>query len=231
MSEAVKAWSEEKSRSSWTPKVKDDHIAWTNMFMQIAGDLPITAYRKENVRAFKELLMKLPANASKSPEIRGLPIKQAAERAVELGLEPMSLTTLNKAINRLGAFWNWAEANFDGVPSNLTKGMKVKNNVSARDQRNPFTAGELKELFGSPLFTGCRAERFCSQRGNETMQTTARFWLPLLGLYTGARLNELCQLSVEDVRQEHDIVFLNITNEGKGQRVKSASGKRRIPDP
>jgi integrase len=61
------------------------------------------------------------------------------------------------------------------------------------------------------------------------MNRTARFWLPLLGLFTGARLNELCQLAVEDVKQEDGIIFLHITNEGEDQRVKTASGRRRIP--
>ena len=61
------------------------------------------------------------------------------------------------------------------------------------------------------------------------MRNTARYWLPLLGLLSGARLNELCQLTPADVREEDGIAFLDITNEADGQRVKTTSGKRRIP--
>lgn len=61
------------------------------------------------------------------------------------------------------------------------------------------------------------------------MRGTARYWLPILGLYTGARLNELCQLTVKDVRDEDGIAFLDITDDAEDQKVKSASGRRRIP--
>jgi integrase len=61
------------------------------------------------------------------------------------------------------------------------------------------------------------------------MGRTARYWLPILGVFTGARLNELCQLLVEDVDCDDGIHFLNITNEGENQRVKNRSSKRKMP--
>ena len=50
-----------------------------------------------------------------------------------------------------------------------------------------------------------------------------------MSLFSGARLNELCQLASSDVIEEAGITFLNISNEGDGQSVKSSNGKRRIP--
>ncbi|WP_143128632.1 site-specific integrase [Rhodobacter sp. JA431] len=229
LSEAANAWADEKSRSAWSPKVRDDYLGWMQMFIEVAGDRPITDYQKKDARAFKEVLLKLPANSQKKAETRGLPIAQAAEKAAQLGLEPMSISTLNKALNRVGAFWNWAEGHFDEVQANLFKGLSVRNNVAARDQRAPFSQEELAKLYASPLFTGCRSERFASERGSVIPHNSERFWLPLMGLLTGARMNELCQLRVDDVKEQNGIPFLFITNEGDEQRVKTTNGKRRVP--
>lgn len=229
LSSAVELWADEKSRGAWSPKVRADHLSWMSLLIQIAGDRPLESHRKEDARAFKSILMKLPANSQKKPETRGLPARIAAEKAAQLGLAPMSASTVNKAINRVGAFWNWAEGHFDDLPANLMKGLKVKATTSPRDQRDAFSSFQMQKLFSSPLFSGCRSERFCSSPGAHMMTDTARFWLPLLGLFTGARLNELCQLTTADVKDPAGIAYLDITNEGEGQSVKTASGKRHIP--
>lgn len=57
-----------------------------------------------------------------------------------------------------------------------------------------------------------------------------RFWLPLLGLYSGARVNELAQLSVEDVFIEDGIAAIRITDKGDPlKRLKSESSRRDLP--
>jgi integrase len=52
----------------------------------------------------------------------------------------------------------------------------------------------------------------------------------LLGMFTGARLNEICQLDIADVQQDGGIWFLNITDEGNDTKsVKSQAGRRNVP--
>ncbi len=43
-----------------------------------------------------------------------------------------------------------------------------------------------------------------------------RYWIPLLALFTGARLSELAQLHKADIRKEQGIWCLNITENGGG---------------
>ncbi len=199
------------------------------MFVDIVGDRPLDDYRKADARAFKEVLLKLPANWQKKPQTRGLPVQRAAEMAQQIGLEPMSIANLNKGIRRVSAFWNWAEVHYDNAPKGLFKGMTVKTDVNPRDQRDPFTPEQLERFFASPVFAGCQSATRCSVPGKHNMNRTARYWLPILGVFTGARLNELCQLLAEDVQCEDGIHFLNITNEGENQRVKNRSSKRKMP--
>lgn len=55
-------------------------------------------------------------------------------------------------------------------------------------------------------------------------------WLPLLGLLTGARLEELAQLRVDDVGfAEGSGHYLHITDVDATQHVKTAESRRRIP--
>ena len=63
------------------------------------------------------------------------------------------------------------------------------------------------------------------------------YWLPHLGLFTGARVNELCQLNPQiDIRQDarSQVWYLDITDESKGHEdinksVKTGGSKRKLP--
>lgn len=226
---AIAVWEAEKARGAWSPKARGDYMAWLGAFVEAVGDRPLGNYTKDDARKFKALLLKLPPNWRKKKETRDLPLLKAAEKAEQMGMDPMSTANLNKAIRRVAAFWGWAEAHYEGLRPALFQGLPIRETVSARDQRNPFSPVQLSQLFSSPLYTGCKSERLCAEPGEHSMRDTARYWLPLLGLYTGARLNELCQLTPQNVRSEDGVAFLEITDEADGQRIKTNSGKRRIP--
>jgi integrase len=62
--------------------------------------------------------------------------------------------------------------------------------------------------------------------------------MPLLALYTGARLEELAQLSPDDVHQasyvdasgsQASAWIIRISDMGEGQEVKTATSRRRVP--
>jgi hypothetical protein len=154
LSAVVTAWEAEKARGEWSSKVRNDYMAWMSLFQQIAGDRPLGDYTKEDARAFKSVLLKLPANWRKKKAIKDLSALDAIKKAEELDIAPMSTTTLNKAIGRLASFWNWSEAHFDGLRPLLFKGLTIRQAVSARDQRDPFSPEQISKLFSSPLFMG-----------------------------------------------------------------------------
>ncbi len=54
------------------------------------------------------------------------------------------------------------------------------------------------------------------------------YWLPLLGLYTGARIEELCSLYVEDFKVEHGVNVISI-NSDHDKKLKSKAAERFIP--
>lgn len=227
LSEALKLWLDERRLTNvWTAKTRDSYIHWTNSFLDVVGDRQIELYKKDDARKFKQLLLALPKHWRKLPQTRDGTIQGAAEVAQALSLETISPATINKALNRVGNFWGWAEGHYDNLTGNLLKGLAVNDNVKARDKRKPFSADQLTALFSSPLFVGCRSERIRAQPGNTDMRDTPWFWLPILSLYSGARLNELCQLHVDDVKMDDDIPHLILTDEGEDQSIKTGNTRR-----
>ncbi|UZD90329.1 site-specific integrase [Cognatishimia activa] len=215
-----------KAAGEWSPKALEDYQSWAELFIELQGDRPILTYLKADAREFKTALLSLPANRNKKPQTRGLPAKDAIEAAKEYALPTIATNTVNKALGRMQAIWKWADKQLDADVADIFGPMKLTNVTSARDEHHPFSMEQLQTIFDSPLYTGCKSKRFRTKPGSTDMSATSWYWLPLLGLWTGARLNELCQLRIEDIDDEDGIPFLKI-HEGDGtQRVKF--GKHRV---
>jgi integrase len=157
-------------------------------FIAVAGDKPIINYGKVDANAFKSVLLALPGNWSKRKGLREHGIVEASRRAAELSLPRQAPDTLKKKWSALGCVFAYAEANHDGVKNCFApRSLAVSDGQPANEKGSPFTAHELKVLLGSL----------------HPRLPSHLYWLTLLGLYTGARLNEICQLRKSLIRQ-HD---------------------------
>jgi integrase len=109
-----------------------------------------------------------------------------------------------------------------GIETNPVRDVKVRGRVGEVKVRKPFSPEDLKAIFSSSVFT--QGARPVGGAGE------AAYWLPLLGLFTGARLNEIGQLRVADVKSEDGVTFLHFTNEGEGQHLKRGrKSRKRVP--
>lgn len=229
LSAAVEEWAAEKARTSWVPKTEHEHRTWMGHFTTVAGDKPLAEYTKADGRAFKAMLLKLPANWSKQESIKNLPVDKAANRARELGLTPMSESNVNKLLGFVSSFWTWAGDHFDNLTGNPFRGLKIKLRKRVQDDRDPFSLEELKAIFNSPLYTGCKSVRHWKEPGDLVPRDAGIFWVPLIGLFTGARLGEIIQLYVDDVREEEGVVHFNFNIEGEDKRLKNPNSRRSTP--
>ncbi|WP_281926559.1 site-specific integrase [Roseibium album] len=229
LSEAVSSWIREKSRASWGEKTADDHRIWADRFVLIVGDRPIQDYAKTDGRAFKDVLLKLPPNWTRQPDLQDLSIKEAAERAETLKLKPMSIKNYNKIIGFVAAFWNWAKLNYDEIDRNPLDGLKLRNDKAAFEERDPFTSRELNQIFRAPLYTGCKSRTAWLTAGNHVPDDLGLYWVPLLSLFTGARSGELIQLYVDDIKDDNGIMYLDINKLEDDKRLKTKGSRRRLP--
>jgi len=147
--------------------------------------------------------------------------------------DKQTVPNINMKLSRLRTLLGWAFQN-DYVPSNVADGISIKQADSGKNKRLPFSLSDLQAIYDSPVYVA--GFRPVQGRGE------AAYWLPLLGLYTGARLEELGQLRVSDVQkieypdndgEMHSGWFLHITENtdaaGQENRLKNAGSERLIP--
>ncbi|NTG61641.1 site-specific integrase [Agrobacterium rhizogenes] len=227
----VDEWAAEKSRAKggWTPATAKANRLWAERFIEMAGDRPMNSYSKADAREFKTALLSLPPNWTKIKGLEKLSMKEAAKRAAELNREPMSGKNVNKVLGFVRAFWNWAEANHDDIPTNPFNGLNVKISGKASDERHPFTRAELSIIFRSPIYIGCRSSRYHNSPGDLIPSDQGIYWVPLVGLFTGCRSGEIIQLRAEDVKEEGSIAYIEVTDEGEDLSLKNSGSRRRIP--
>lgn len=141
-----------------------------------------------------------------------------------------SSANINTKLSRLRTLLQWAKEN-DFAPLNAALGIKVKDSGSSIDRRKPFDLAALNAIFRSPVY----ASDYRPYQG----RGEAAYWMPLLALFTGARMEELGQLRTIDVRQASfpdasgtmELAwFLSITADAdEGLKLKTASSERVVP--
>ena len=82
----------------------------------------------------------------------------------------------------------------------------------------PFESDELQKIFNPKTY-------FKRKRD----QDNHKFWIPLISLYSGMRLNEICQIRLNDIKNEKNIDYIEITDNGENQSVKNYASTRRVP--
>lgn len=133
--------------------------------------------------------------------------------------------TVKKETNLLHAIFQAAVDNAR-LPANPAHGIKLPKPKVSEKPRVPFGRNDLNALFRSPVYVaGLRPIGGAGE---------AAYWLPLIGLFTGARLEEIGQLETDDVRRERDIWFFHFAPEGatdapSGKHQKTTSSRRRVP--
>jgi integrase len=93
--------------------------------------------------------------------------------------------------------------------------------LRAPKDRRAFSVKELNSLFASRLYTqGYRPDG---------QAIDAAYWVPLLGPFVGARIEELCQLRLDDIQRINGVWCIRICDLDEEQNVKTESSFRRVP--
>lgn len=129
--------------------------------------------------------------------------------------------TVKKKLSFLTTVLQYAVDN-EKLDHNPAARLKVLQPKVQEVARLPYDAADLQKIFASPLYT--RRARPKGGGGE------AAVWLPLLALFTGARLEELGQLLVSDIQHHGDQEwYIQINDFAAGKRVKTSSSRRRVP--
>lgn len=203
------------------PQVKkstlDGILSRTKLFQKIVEEfnpgIPITVTKLsgELVRHYRDTLPKIPAHRSQHSEL-------SISGLIALNQQKVSEQTVKNSYNQIAELLSWIESEGYPITPNLKNIFSKTGRVKNKQERIPFSDEQLKLMFQSEAYK------------NGTIKRPSDYWLPLLGLFTGARLAELAQLRVEDIQKVDEIWIIDINeSEEDGKSVKSKAGIRKVP--
>ena len=135
--------------------------------------------------------------------------------------EGLAYATASKNLGLIKSMFEIARSN-ELINENPFKEVRLVKPSRIEKARVSFTAAEIEQIFSSPVF----GEAFRPKGG----AGEAAVWLPLIAYMTGMRLEEIGQLTQDDIRRQDDIWYFNLDHAPhKGQVLKNQSSRRQIP--
>jgi integrase len=204
---------EGKRGGTWRQvSIEEVERALSDLF-ELMGDMPADAFDAPQARLLKDRLSLCPQYFGLRPEFKGKTLRQVIESGSTY--KTITAVTVNNRLRKLTAFLNWCKSN-GYVSDNPLAGMKVMTR-SAKEARLSFERHDLVTLLNHEALR------------KEAQKHPWRYWLPLLGRATGARLEELCQLRVDDIIEQQGIPCIRIDDSREGQNLKNSSSRRVLP--
>jgi len=190
-------------------KTLDDKRAVATLLIRISGDRPVNMYTRKDAHRFRDVAPKLP------PLLYLYPENQSIDSIIDGATSTISLTTYNKYVKVLTTLFTYAvrEGYCDKNPF---AGIQIKQRIRVADERSIFTEEDIRLIFNQDNYP---------EKGHRPY----RYWLPLMGLYTGARLSELSQLYVDDIVRVSEIDCLYIRAGREDQSLKTPASERLVP--
>ncbi len=197
------------------------------MLDALGRDRGIGTITKADCRKLRdEVLLRLPANYTK--RFRGMTAREAADACARTGGSLLSSKTQSLMVDQLKTFFEWA-LDEDLVTANPARAIEIAVH-SDTIERRPFTASQLVTIFNAPLYTGCVDDARNYFRPGLNRPRRHRFWIPLVALFSGMRLNEICQLQKADVVMKGDAYFFDLTRYPSTKRkLKTKQSARLVP--
>ena len=192
-------------------------------------DIPVDELSREHIRSYFDTLKHLPCRLCGQRQFTGKGWLQLADMGRSGQIERLlSVKTMEVRQTNVRSFVNWCELEYRGavqakyVNSGFPKVLSDKDIRRKGVKREAFTRDELHALFGD-----------MEQYTKATEGVSSRFWTPLIALYSGMRLEEICQLHLSDIVKEDGVLCFSINEENGGsgyvKHVKSSAGIRKIP--
>lgn len=183
---------------------------------------------RDDCIAVMKFLKELPTNATK--KFPGLTLKEAVEAGKKQGVPTQSAVSINKYMGQLSSVLKYARR-FRYIDDNPAEGLQVPDLQNAKEKRAAFAIEELRAIFAAPLYRGCQNDEGGFSKPGPSVIRRARFWCPLVSLFTGMRLNEICQLEVGDIQIQDGVpvILVSVQGEAGPKKLKTAQSARVIP--
>ena len=193
-------------------KTVGQYTAVHRLFADSSKDVPLEDVTRAMASEFLATVATLSPNWGRSPGTKRMTLDELLEKHGG-AKDGLSNRTLNRYAAACGAVWKWAKRRGYHDGNNPFEGQTRRLSEVRKTGYVPFSDDELATLLGAlrPVVAP-----------NEYTVGTWMAWAVWIGAYSGLRLNEICSLTVDDLRQEDGIWFFEI------KRAKTAAGDRRV---
>jgi len=210
LSDVIQAYLNE-GKDNWGVRTFNEYKACLELLKRIIGDLPVNEITRIIMHEFKNCIAKLPSNMNKGNKYMG----KSIEEITALTDNTISTTTVNKHLTRASQCFKWAVLN-GYMDNNPAENISIKNKKRPQQQRAVFGIEDLNKIFHSEEYIG---DKFIY---------SYQFYLPIIALFTGMRIEEISQLHLEDIYYTDGVWVFDLF-EKRDERRKTDAGQRFMP--
>ncbi|MEC3731210.1 site-specific integrase [Escherichia coli] len=214
---------EQENALNWKPATlsenKASHSALIEIFDYLGLNADANAIKRADMLRVRDVLQQLPKN--RKQRFKDAPLVDLLDR--EDKTDCLDVVTINnKYLIKMAAVFKWAVRN-DLIKKNMSEGLELKvPQRKASEARNAFSTEQVGQLLG--------AAKVYSQKSSGKPY---HYYVTALAAITGARLNEVAQLQVKDVRTTGaGTVYIHINENDSslpGKSIKNAHSDRCVP--
>jgi integrase len=183
---------------------------------QVTGQRPIAMITRNDVVEWYDLFSQCPEKYK--TRLKVATMKEAIVNNADGVVPVVQPATVQKDISHLNCFFEWAKKR-NLIAANPVGDLSIersKKPATASEEGKTYSADELNAIFKLKPFTVPPAER------------GYRFWVPLVALFTGSRMGEVCQLDAVDVRNEGELWWFDFHQRSPDQSIKTGK-PREVP--
>ena len=194
---------------NWNEKTKAENESIYKVIIEVLGDVEIKSITHPTMMEFRNKLAKLPPNRDKKPQYKGKTIEQILAMK---NVPAMSRTTLNKYLVRTSTLFKWS-VKHGYIQTNVAEGLTLPKVGRAEQERQAYSTEDIQKILNHLVY-------------NKTAPHL--FWIPILGMFQGMRIDEICQLYVSDVVVVEGTPCISINREAD-KKLKNDASERIIP--
>jgi integrase len=212
LSRLFNSFSKEKIESGkWTLKTQMEYQQSFRIFLQFYKESEQPAIDHGFLLSYRELLKSLPPSFTKKANLKNKKLLDIAAMDHEITL---SARQINKYLICVNGFFGWLFQH-EYIEKNPAHHLLLPKNKKLQEERKAYTVEEIELIIKEVV-----AFKDASP---------AKYWTPVISIYSGLRLNEICQLRVADIVYYDKVPCFDINDNSEDKSLKTASSARIIP--
>lgn len=196
----------------WSPKTQvAARGILADLCFILGSDRDIESISHHVLLDFRGKFAKMPKDRDKVPELKGMNFNQLMKVT---GKSKYSATTVRKRMGLVTTAFRWWHKH-EYITTNPAHDLIPRNKRGQVEEREAFTPEDIASIQSNLLRT-------------VRTKDPSKYWVTLIGMYSGSRIGEISGLSADDI-QAIDGIHCMVIRDTKDRSLKTASSTRTIP--